>query len=224
MTVVLPGAEWVGHARSGGTFAAGMVPKYCGHTVEGYSSNPVATARAHPWPPHLWYCPAHDPYNPRRLLQTISLDRSAYALAHPAGTPETNRAGFIQCEVFGYAAESGNWPRASLDAYAEDVIVPICEAAAIDPAVFLDTGGPNWYGPGPHRIMAPDPGYQMGGLWTHQRVWANDHWDMGRLNIRVVSAKAVKVIGAPSAPPVEEVDWEAIVRYVNARKYLVIGG
>lgn len=43
--------------------------------------------------------------------QHIPIDRSAYSLEHPSGTPETNRAGaVIQIEQVGFAADTADWP------------------------------------------------------------------------------------------------------------------
>lgn len=218
--VWLDGYVQVQSQKSGIQYLNGVAPKHCGHTVEGYSAYPESTAAAHPFTPQTWYCTAHDPYRPRLKIQCIPLNLAGYALAHPAGTPETNRAGFVQTEVFGYARETHLWPEYSLDAYVDDVIVPICVAAAIDPRNYAPTYGPesataSWHG----RATAPNPGYWLNGLYTHQWVWANSHWDQGRINMAYVSARATAIMygdPVPPPPPPADADWLTKVRYLIA--------
>lgn len=189
MTDWLDGYVQVDGQRQGGVYLDNCAPKYGGHTTEGLSRNPLAAAAHHPWPPQLWYCPLHHPYRPRLKIQIISLSRSGYALAHPSGTPETNRAGVIQCEVEDFAAKTPFWPTESLDAYVDDVIVPVCEAAAIDPRNWLPTGDVNYgYGTNsPSRQFFPttEDWYLYNGLLTHQHV----KWNCVSLETPILTAE-----------------------------------
>lgn len=49
----------------------------------------------------------------RTLYQHLPINRAASALKHPAGTAPTNTACAIQVEIVGFAAQSGQWSRAS---------------------------------------------------------------------------------------------------------------
>jgi hypothetical protein len=44
------------------------------------------------------------------VFQCVPFDQAARALAHPPGTPETNRAHCTQIEICGYARDSWDWP------------------------------------------------------------------------------------------------------------------
>jgi len=198
--VWLDGFDQVQGKRSGGSWQAGAAPKHVGHTTEGLSRNPHGSAAAHPYPPHTWYTPAHHPYKPRQKIQILPLNRSGYALAHPSGTPETNRAGAIQTEVEDFASKTPAWSQYSLDCYVEDLIVPICEACAIDPRNFLPTADSSGYGTsGAVRVPASTM-FGFNGLTVHANWHANSHWDQGDIWIEYISAKAAEIM-FPAIPP-----------------------
>lgn len=198
--VWIPGYDIVQGKKSGGTWMAGAAPKYVGHTTEGLSRYPHSSAAAHPWPPQLWYCPAHHPYRPRARIQIIPLNRSGYALAHPSGTPETNRAGAIQCEVEDFASKTPSWSRYSLDAYVDDVIVPVCELAAIDPRNYFPTTGVDGYGVNGAVRQVAGVMIPFNGLSVHANWHANDHYDQGPINQLYVSMRATEIL-YPAQPP-----------------------
>lgn len=216
--VWLDGFEHIQGSKPGGEYLAGVAPCYCGHTTEGLSAFPRASAAAHPWPPQFWYCPLHHPYAPRLRIQLIPINRSGYALAHPAGTPETNRAGAVQCEVEDFAAKTHLWPQASLDAYVDDIIVPICAAAAIDPRNHLTCYGamdgispPLASTASPIRFKTAQEQYDYNGLTAHQHWMANDHWDQGKINDLYISQRAASIlypsIPTPTPVPVDPADY-----------------
>jgi len=196
-------------SKTGGTVVAKVTPKWVGHTTEGYSSNPEASAARHPWPPHCWVTLPSHPYKPRQKFQMIDADRSAYALAHPAGTPETNKAGGIQVEVEGFARETHLWSKNDLNWLADEVVGPMCDAVGADPATFLATAGahdgispPLASKASPLRVPGGWGGYyQLGGLSCHQHVNDNDHWDQGDIDLAYISERLTGSTPPPPAPP-----------------------
>jgi hypothetical protein len=142
------------------------------------------TAESHTEPPQLWYHPEL-----RWLGQGLPLDRSSYALAHPSGTPETNKAGAIQVEVFGFAADTWSWTY-QLDNLGTDVVAPILAAGwPIDLTELAATTGSD--GAGDDGAVRFDQGtwQRWAGLCVHASVPNNDHWDAGDIDLdRIVAA------------------------------------
>jgi hypothetical protein len=206
---IAKGFKKINGAKSGGTWLAGTKRKWVGHTTEGYSSNPEGAAARHPWPPHCWVTLPSHPYAPRQKLQIIDFDRSAYALAHPAGTPETNRAGAIQVEVEGFARETHLWSKNDLNWLADEVVGPMCQAAGVDPSHYLATAGagdgispPLASKASPLRVPGGWGGYyQLGGLSCHQHANDNDHWDQGKIDLAYIAARLGGGTVAPPKPP-----------------------
>lgn len=107
------------------------------------------------------------------VYQCIPLDRSARALEHPAGTPETNRASCIQVEIVGYAKDAGSWGHViyrDLGAL----------AALIDHRFAIRRG----YRPFtvPAKKVTPNGFVRATGHLGHSHVPNNSHWDPGAMN------------------------------------------
>lgn len=99
MTIFLPGFTKIDGPKKGNKYRETDAPfRLVLHTTE-TSGNVRATAETHKNPPHLWVDP-----KTRERFQTISLDRSAYALSHPSGKVETNHMHAIQIEIVGFAS------------------------------------------------------------------------------------------------------------------------
>jgi hypothetical protein len=183
----VPGAEQIAHAKSGGLPYVEAPWRFVFHTIEGEpSANGFRTlARGHASPPHLWAMPSAD-----LLLQTVRLDRSAYALAHPSGTPETNRMCAIQVECWGFAKNMGAVPLEWLDWLAERVLAPVAAMVPINLTNVRATGGNECYGTSSPCRMSADEWRQFDGVCGHQHVPNNSHWDPGRLDLDYIAWRA----------------------------------
>lgn len=224
----IPGFEQIvnRHGRTGGQYLAGVAPKVCLHTVEGYSMNPRTTFANHPWIPHCWVTRPSHPYAPRCKLQSIPLQRSSYALSHPPGTYETNNAGPTQFEIEGFAAEAHLWSTEDLDWLAAECVAPVCELTAVDPKNFrVCYGSFDGIVPvlatkeSPIRFDGGPEYYYYNGLHAHQHGPDQDHWDCGKLFMAYISAKCVQLLtpGEPAPPPIPDVDDDlAVARWLVA--------
>lgn len=194
----LDGFEQKAASTKGGTFD-GSPWRLVLHTTEGGSiEGAIASFAATGSWPHFTVDAATG-----RKIQHYPLSTSARALAHPKGTPETNRAGAIQIEIVGYASDSPGWPEQHLDWLGREVVGPI-RAARPFPLTY-----PQFVGPesgtiasarAPQRFTEAEWA-QFSGVCGHQHVPFNDHWDPGRLDVaRIVAAVD------PSPPPVHPED------------------
>jgi hypothetical protein len=216
----IPGFERVPVAKPGGPYLAGTVAKVGLHTTEGLSRDPRGAYRRHPWPPQGWVTLPSHPYQPRLKLQGIPCSRSAYALAHPAGTPETNKAGVVQFEIEYFAkwAEEGRLTGEDLDFLAYEVVTPACAAVGADPDVWLDCYGTDAGFPiatvrSPIRLLSGWGGfYQYGGVFCHQHTPDNSHWDCGKLPHKLGGRLGTS---APVPPPKE---WDEMATEAEFRK------
>lgn len=161
------------------------------HTIEGSLSYDVA--RRHENPPHLWYSPSR-----RELFQTVDMSGPAFALRHPAGTPETNNRGpCLQVELEGFARDTRSWPDEYYANIAQDVVRPLdrfCRETygvtlvggpttrALVYADELDPTGPLATTTSPLRMSAAQWN-DAHGIVGHQHVPFNTHWDPGRFRI-----------------------------------------
>jgi hypothetical protein len=198
----LPGYTWVPNARNGGgSYVPGHPLRIVLHTMEGWLS--ASTAANHPYPPHLWASPRTG-----LKLQTVPLNRSAFALYQGSG-PYTNKAGALQVEIEGFAAEAGQWGDDYLVWLAQHVVVPLCDWAAqagspinLDHVPPIGTIGGSASEHAPQRLPYGD-WEQLDGLCSHRHVPDNDHWDTGTLNIPRLVQLAKELLGTypPAEPP-----------------------
>ncbi len=173
----------------GGTYVADVPWRFVGHTTEVIPSNvagAIALAGRHEYPPHLWAWPEKE-----WLCQTVRLDRSAFALLHPAGTPETNKMRAIQVEVIGYAKDSPDKPDSFWDWLGENVVKPVIDAGyAIDLSNVAPTTGTDGAGTGGAVRMTRAAWRDFDGLCVHANVPDNAHWDMGEADLARVAQAA----------------------------------
>lgn len=195
----VPGAERLAHAKSAGLPYLTDAPwRFVFHTIEGRPSaaNFRVLAARHRTPPHLWAMPSED-----LLLQVIPLDRAAYALAHPSGTPHTNRLRAVQVECWGFARDMGSAPSDVLEWLATRVLAPVARLVPIDLANVRTTGGSECYGRRSACRMTDAEWQAFTGVCGHQHVPHNSHWDPGRLDLSAVASRAAAVVrGSAPAP------------------------
>ena len=192
----LPTAEHISCTKGGGSYD-GSPYRFCFHTTEGDPGSVDgcrSMAQSHESPPQLWYHPGLDWF-----AQGLPLNKAAYALAHPSGTPNTNNAGAIQIELFGFAADTPGWPGDWVDRLGSRVLAAVLSAGwPIDPNNVAPTAGNEGYGTS--GAVRFDDGTWAGfnGVCGHANVPSNDHWDPGALDLgRVVRAAG----GAPAPGP-----------------------
>lgn len=196
----LPNAEVIGCAKGGGSYN-GAPYRIVIHTVEGDPGTIDgcrALASSHGSPPQLWYHPRL-----RWLGQGLPLDRSGYALAHPSGAPETNKAGALQVEVFGFAADTPGWT-VEADNLGTDVVGSIVAAGwPVDLERRAPTTGSDGYGSDGAVRGSWDQWAAFTGVCVHASVPGNDHWDAGDLDLERVTRAAG---GAAGPQPTEDDD------------------
>lgn len=206
MAVFLPGFAWVTNARNGGgTYATDGPSSILLHMTvsSGISASYIA---GHPYPPHLWA----NPYNGDRF-QTVSLDRSAFALYQPDyGNSWTNKKGYtLQTELVGVpVVNQTTYTDAQCRWIGEQVVAPQARwLASIGKPVDLtkvryhtDSSGSaseSW----PGRMSEGDWD-AFNGLLGHIDVPYNDHWDCSVERLDVIAGYAQAALGsAPPAPP-----------------------
>lgn len=105
------------------------------------------------------------------VAQFVPLDEASFALRHPAGTKETNRAHCIQIEICGYAAGSQDWPDWKYKALA-NLFTLIDHRRNIANVSLQDFSNPYRFG----EQEFVDAYGHVG----HSMVPNNDHWDPGR--------------------------------------------
>jgi len=110
------------------------------------------------------------------VIQCIPLTRSARALAHPAGTPETNRARCIQVEICGYAKDSQDWSDEVYKALANLTVL-------VEHRVEVERKSYHLFRKGATRL-SPDGFVRARSQHLgHQHVPNNDHFDPGGFDI-----------------------------------------
>lgn len=155
-----------------GPFVAGAVPKIVWHTTEGTSfSGADATLKASGDEPHFLVS-----VDGKIVRQYIALNRSSKSLMHPAGTPETNRAGCIQIEVCGFAHDSQNWTEVKMQRLAA-LAVLIEHRVQVERRTHVA-----WAEPTVDRIPASHF-LKWPGHIGHRHVPNNDHVDPGEFRI-----------------------------------------
>lgn len=195
----VPGAERVFNPRSrGGTYVGGPW-RFVFHTIE---SRPSAArfrtlAARHRQPPHLWAMPTAD-----LLLQTIPLDRSAFALARP-GSVHTNRREAVQVEVWGFAKDMASAPPDVLEWLASRLLAPVARLLPIDLSNVRPAGTESCYGLRSSCRMSPTQWRDFSGVCGHKDVPDNAHWDPGGLDMARIAAHARGLLGG-GAPQRED--------------------
>lgn len=168
------------------------------HTTEGDSyAGALAAYKASGNSPHFTVSAAG-------VWQHVALDRAAKALAHPAGTVETNRQSAIQIEIVGHAANP-SLPLGQLVPLmrwieAQTGIVPVAPKFLPYPAS---------YGASSVRFTART-WLGFAGWCGHQHVPGNDHGDPGAID----TASLFPPAPAPVAPTALEVDVQLQVQNV----------
>jgi hypothetical protein len=134
-----------------------------GSTIEGAESAYRASGGSAP----------HFTISPRALHQHIPVNLSAYSLEHPAGTPQTNRAGLVvQIEQVGFAANTDSWPDSYYDRVGE-----LCQWIHAQTGVPLHTHGVDFTNP---VRVDEDAWEDYSGVCGHVHVPNNHHTDPGR--------------------------------------------
>ena len=213
----VPGAERVQGPRSGGSYLDAPW-RFVFHTIEGEPTDDGfrRLVARHTNPPHLWAMPSAD-----LLLQTLPLNKSAYALARPGGI-QTNRLRAVQVELWGFAAKMGQVSPEVIDWLARRVLAPVAGLVPIDLTVARKpTLGVQCYGKtSPCRMSAQD--WQVfTGVCGHKDVPDNDHWDPGNLDLPAIAARARAILApapapAPAAPAAPAApSWWGLPDYVK---------
>lgn len=190
MVAWLEGVERIPNARSeGGTYLDGVPWRFTAHTTEAVPKSLDSArlmAERHEYPPHLWAWPEKD-----WVAQTVRLDRSAFALLHPKGTPETNKMRAIQVEIIGRAADTPTWPVEWWEWIGRRVLRPIIDAGyPINLTQIAPTTGTDGYGTGGAVRMTRDAWRNFGGVCGHANVPDNHHWDIGAGRLDLIAAAA----------------------------------
>ena len=182
----VPGAKRITNPRSGGGSYLDAPWRFVFHTIEG---EPTAAgfqrlAAEHTNTPHLWAMPSAD-----LLLQTVPLNRSAYALARP-GSVQTNRLCAIQVEMWGFAAKMGQMDQRTIEWLADRLLGPVAKLVPINLDHVRPTGGVSCYGRNSGCRMTPEQWQVFDGVCGHQHVPDNEHWDPGDAPLRAIAARA----------------------------------
>jgi hypothetical protein len=155
-------------------------PKLCWHSTEGSSvDGAIAAYRSKRAAPHFTIDPAR-----KRLVQHISVFRSARALEHRPGTAETNRARTVQVEIVGFANRMDRLPSDQV-AFLADLARWIERTMGIPSTCGVDfvpfpSGSP--------RRLEGSDWINYSGHLGHMHVPANSHEDPGALAIKQVLA------------------------------------
>lgn len=201
--ILLPGFDQVrGNTRSNVDYRIVNAPwRLVLHTVEGDPSSKASmryVAEQHRYGPHLWVSPRL-----QYRIQTVPLNKTAFALLHPSGTQETNHMKAVQVEQFGFAGQTHDWDDSWADWIGEHVIAPV--HLALGGALNLDYVE-RTYGAGDGIVLATSASpirhsYNewAGCNWvtSHQRIRYNDHWDCGKFKLGRALAAARETVGNP---------------------------
>ncbi len=186
-------------------------------------------ARTHAYPPQFWV-----DYKLRKVVQGIDTDFAGYALANKPGGVETNADRVIQVELLANETDIIHLKEDEYRWLGEFFVAPIMAAHPIawEYREQYGTGAcgalgcnmawdhPNDKGMGYHHWD------NFSGHLGHQDAPENDHTDPGPLDLGKILAYAggSSVPSPPDSTPVDDVDWEAIIAYINARNYTTVIG
>lgn len=201
--VWVPGAERVENAKGRGLPYVDGPWRFVFHTTETEPSEVGfrRMAARHRNPPHLWAMPSAD-----LLLQTVPLDRAAWALQRPSGTVHTNRLHAIQVELWGFARDMGTAPASVIDWLARRLLAPVARLVPINLSNVRPTGGNKCYGKRSACRMTPDEWRAFDGVCGHQHVPNNSHWDPGLLDLAGIAARATALVSGTSISPEAELE------------------
>ena len=185
----IPGIQRQDFGRDGGSFTR-SVAIICLHSTE-TGSYPAYDGGAKA--PHITI-----DVKKRTRRQHIGFDRAARALAHPSGTPETNRAGVIQIEMIGscdksFASKYGYHylPDMSVEEaeYLRETLLDINMVLGTDVALVSSVDWvryPDSYGAGEGQRLSRSAFASYKGVLGHQHVPDNTHGDPGDLPIDMI--------------------------------------
>ena len=188
----VPGAERVRNSKSSGGRYLDSPWRFVFHTIEGEPSADGfrRLAARHGNPPHLWAMPSAD-----LLLQTIPLNRSAYALARP-GSIQTNRLHAVQVELWGFAAKMGSATPETIAWLADRLLTPVARLIPLNLDRVSPIGsGEACYGTTSRCRMSAPEWRAFDGVTGHNRVPDNKHWDPGKLDLPAIAARAKASLG-----------------------------
>lgn len=205
-TSVHPNAERISHAKwNGGTYVDGVPWRFVMHTVEAMPrsrAGALSVAANHDNPPHLWVW-----VEGNLIIQTVRLDRSAFALRHPSGTPETNKMRALQAEVFGFAKDMGDKPASFWRFLGERVVRPLrAMGYVIDLGNVAPTTGSNGYGTDGDVRMSRAAWRSFDGVCGHANVPDNSHWDPGDADLAALARYAAPIKPPAPKPPTPKPD------------------
>jgi len=209
-TAWLPGVYRVPNAKSeGGTYLSTPPWRFVGHTTEVVPTSiagAVALAGRHAYPPHLWAWPERD-----WLVQTVRLDRAAFALKHPSGVPETNKMRALQVEVIGYAKDMPSKSDGWLEWLGVNVVRRLIDAGyPINLNHVAPTTGNDGSGTGGRVRMTRTQWRVWDGLCVHANVPDNTHWDMGAINLDKVADAARLPDPEPTPEPPAPIEGDPL--------------
>ena len=166
----------------GGTYVGGPFRGVI-HTTEGGWDGSLGEFKNGLKAPHVMAAPPSHPDGPR-IVQFISLDRSAYALFNAEGGVETNRLGALQVEVVGFAKDSPTLTDNDLAWIGREVIGPMTRAAPGP----IKLEGPEFFGEEDFQAMSASAWESFNGWCGHQHVPenVNVHWDPGKIDIQAI--------------------------------------
>lgn len=176
-------------------------PKIVLHTTEGPSlDGAIAALRAK----SAWSHFVVDPKT-RRKVQCVSLAEGSKSLRNKAGGVETNREKRVyQIEIVGYAAQTQNWSKADLEWLGKEVVGPLAAATGtplVAPRPFYGAdAGWTLAVEGARQRLTPAEWDTAKGVFGHQHVPENNHWDPGKLNVDYILEAARSAI-APKPRP-----------------------
>lgn len=149
------------------------------HTTEGSDFATMARVLdVENFEPHILIKPTA---GPSRVRQYMALNRSAKALAHSAGTIDTNRMHAIQIEIAGFASQAQNWENwfyrdlGALCALIEHRVNVKHERPPVKSPAFPGGGRVNHMSNGAWK--------NFNGYCGHCNVPGNSHWDPGRMDL-----------------------------------------
>lgn len=168
--------------KDAGGFLDGFSWRGVLHTTEGNSYAGARAAYAKGVAPHFTVSFETGVF---KVWQHIPLNKAARALAHTAGTVETNRARCIQIEVVAHAGTAGTLQREYLNGLGRLMrwIESQTGIARKAPRFLSDKDGIVLARDTSPIRLSPADWITFSGWCGHQHVPGNDHWDPGAIDI-----------------------------------------
>lgn len=148
------------------------------HTTEGTFTSAHSIFRTGSDIPHVLI-----DLSTRRVIQYAALDRCVKTLAHPSGTPETNRAGCRQIEIAGRAIEAATWPTHWYEALGSLAVLMEHRSSIPRHCYHPFTATPNHQA----KRLTPKGFIRSAGWLGHEHVPSQaptNHWDPGQFRAR----------------------------------------